>query len=80
MLSKTQRSEKLLRHYRKCFPILVFPLQLVNPMILFFTYESTETLSKKHGGSDRTVIKRRQQKLGRMADFLPSVTFSIFDL
>ena len=47
MLSKTQRNEKLLRHYRKCFPILVFPLKLVNPMILFFTYESTETLSKK---------------------------------
>ena len=33
-----------------------------------------------HGGSDSTVIKRRQQQLGRMADFLPSVTFSVFDL
>ena len=33
-----------------------------------------------HGESDRTVIKRRQQQLGRMADFLPSVTFSVFDL
>ena len=34
----------------------------------------------KHGGSDSTVIKRRQQQLGRMADFLPSVTFSVLDL
>ena len=33
-----------------------------------------------HGGSDSTVIKRRQQQLGRMADILPSVTFSVFDL
>ena len=33
-----------------------------------------------HGGSDSTAIKRRQQQLGRMADFLPSVTFSVFDL
>ena len=33
-----------------------------------------------HGGSDSTDIKRRQQQLGRMADILPSVTFSIFDL
>ena len=33
-----------------------------------------------HGGSDSTAIYRRQQQLGRMADFLPSVTFSIFDL
>ena len=31
-------------------------------------------------GSDSTVIKRRQQQLGRMADFLPSVNFSVFDL
>ena len=35
---------------------------------------------KKHGGSDSTVIERRQQQLGQMADFLPSVTFSVFDL
>jgi hypothetical protein len=33
-----------------------------------------------HGGSDSTVIERRQQQLGRMADFLPPVTFSVFDL
>ena len=33
-----------------------------------------------HGESDSTVVKRRQQQLGRMADFLPSVTFSVFDL
>ena len=33
-----------------------------------------------HRWSDSTVIKRRQQQLGRMADFLPSVTFSVFDL
>ena len=43
-----------------------------------------QTCEKKiyvvHGGSDSTVIKRRQQQLGRMADFLPSVTFSVFDL
>ena len=39
-----------------------------------------EFTGEKHGGSDSTVIKRRQQQLGRMADFLPSVTFSVFDL
>ena len=33
-----------------------------------------------HGWSDTTVIERRQQQLGRMADFLPPVTFSVFDL
>ena len=33
-----------------------------------------------HGGSDSTVIKRRQHQLGRMADFPPAVTFSVFDL
>ena len=33
-----------------------------------------------HGWSDSTVIERRQQQLGRMADFLPPVTFSVFDL
>ena len=27
-----------------------------------------------------TVIKRRQQQLGRIADFPPPVTFSVFDL
>ena len=27
-----------------------------------------------------TVIERRQQQLGRMADFPPPVTFSVFDL
>ena len=37
-------------------------------------------ISCQHGGSDSTAIKRRQQQLGRMADFLPSVTFSVFDL
>ena len=45
--------------------------------------ELSWTMKKKglgHGGSDSTVIKRRQQQLGRMADFLPSVTFSVFDL
>ena len=29
---------------------------------------------------ESTVIERRQQQLGRMADFLPPVTFSVFDL
>ena len=33
-----------------------------------------------HGWSDSTVIERRQQQLGRMADILPPVTFSVFDL
>ena len=37
-------------------------------------------MSFTHGGLDSTVIKRRQQQLGRMADFLPPVTFSVFDL
>ena len=32
------------------------------------------------GGLDSTAIKRRQQQLGRMANFPPSVTFSVFDL
>ena len=35
---------------------------------------------RTHGGSDSTVIKIRQQQMGRMADFLHSVTFSVFDL
>ena len=39
-----------------------------------------ESKSYSHGGSDSIAIKRRQQQLGRMADFLPSVTFSVFDL
>ena len=39
-----------------------------------------EKSSSDHGGSDSTVIKRRQQQLGRMADFLPPVTFSVFYL
>ena len=33
-----------------------------------------------YGGVESTVIERRQQQLGRMADFLPPVTFSVFDL
>ena len=32
------------------------------------------------GRSDSTVIERRQQQLGRMADFPPLVTLSVFDL
>ena len=31
-------------------------------------------------GEESTVIERRQQQLGRMADSLPPVTFSVFDL
>ena len=38
------------------------------------------TMGSTHGGSDSTVIKRRQQQLDRMADILSSVTFSVFDL
>ena len=45
-------------------------------LLLFFA----EYIKLYHGGSDSPVIKRRQQQLGRMADFLPSVTFSVFDL
>ena len=33
-----------------------------------------------HGCVKSTVIERRQHQLGRMADFLPPVTFSVFDL
>ena len=32
------------------------------------------------GGVDRTVIDCRQNQLGQMADFLPLLTFKIFDL
>ena len=54
--------------------------------------ESTETYlnSKSPNGPRRgldfialvksTVIERRQHQLGRMADFPPPVTFSVFDL
>ena len=34
----------------------------------------------KHGLPDSTVIKRRQHQLGRMADFLPAVTFSALEV
>ena len=33
-----------------------------------------------HGCAKSTVIERRQHQLGRMADFPPPVTFSVFDL
>ena len=33
-----------------------------------------------HGFVKRTVIERRQHQLGRMADFPPPVSFSVFDL
>ena len=33
-----------------------------------------------HGCVKSTVIERRQHQFGRMADFLPPVTFSVFDL
>ena len=33
-----------------------------------------------HGCVKSTVIQRRQHQLGRMADFLPPVTFSVFEL
>ena len=32
-----------------------------------------------HGCVKSTVIERRQHQLGRMADFPPPVTFSVFD-
>ena len=43
-------------------------------------YTIAYMITYEHGGSDSAVIKRRQQQLGRLADFLPSVTFSLFDL
>ena len=36
-------------------------------------------MGQHHGGSNSTVIKRRQQQLGEMADFPPLLTFSVFD-
>ena len=33
-----------------------------------------------HRGLESTVIERRQQQLGRMADFQPPITFSVFYL
>ena len=51
------------------------------PQIGTFDLTPVHTMNNYyHGGSDSTVIKRRQQQLGRMADFLPSVTYSVFDL
>ena len=46
---------------------------------LIVIHNSTKN-RRDHGGSDSTVIKRRQQQLGRMADFLSSVTLSVFYL
>ena len=37
-------------------------------------------LGIKHGCVKSSVIERRQLQLGRMADFPPPVTFSVFDL
>ena len=51
-----------------------------NSFPFFVNQKLKEILIEAHGGSDSTVIKRRQQQLGRMADFLPSVTFIVFDL
>ena len=51
----------------------------IHKMTTIFT-QNGPRVSFEHGGSDSTVIKRRQQQLGRMADFLPSVTLSVFDL
>ena len=52
-------------------------LQLAIPQYALLANKFTNV---HHGGSDSTVIKRRQQQLGRMADFLPPVTFLVFDL
>ena len=44
---------------------------------------STETIrgnTVDHGCVKSPVIERRQHQLGRMADSLPPVTFSVFDL
>ena len=39
-----------------------------------------ETIVNDHGCVKSTVIERRQHQSGRMADFPPTVTFSVFDL
>ena len=48
----------------------LYNLSLINHT--FFCYS--------HGCVKTTVIERRQHQLGRMADFPPLVTFSVFDL
>ena len=50
-----------------------FPLQNV------INYTNSR-ISSDHGGVESTGIERRQQQLGRMADFPHPVTFSVFDL
>ena len=40
----------------------------------------SKTIYLSHGSVKSTVIERRQQQLGRMADIPPPVTFSVFDL
>ena len=62
--------QKTLHHFTRITAIFLFPIGYIYP----------QAFSKNHGGLDSSVIKRRQQQLGRMADFLPSVTFSVFDL
>ena len=36
--------------------------------------------TRAHGCVKSTVIERRQHQLGRMVDFPPPLTFSVFDL
>ena len=56
--------------YRGC----VRNLKLLKPSVL------GHKICGCHGCVKSNVIKRRQHQLGRMADFLPPVTFSVFDL
>ena len=46
-------------------------------LILFYFYLIYVSI---HGCVKSAIIKRRQHQLGRMADFLPPVAFSVFDL
>ena len=66
--------------FYRYFNMSVYFTQLLMFSIFFLYWKYVMFISTDHGGSDSTVIKRRQQQLGRMADFLSSVTFSVFDL
>ena len=45
-----------------------------------YNYYVTLILTLGHGCVKSTAIERMQHQLGRMADFPPPVTFSVFDL
>ena len=72
--------------FSPCLNSLIMNLMINSPYNIHTVGWSRNPLSSRTeklmagGRSDSTVIQRRQQQLGRMADFLPSVTFSVFDL